>query len=440
MINFLSDKLSSAVNKLSHAKLTPQMIDDILHEVKIAFLDSDVNYTITNQFISSVRDELADEKIVLKRKKYKNKFVMQVMQERMIKILDNQNYKLRIKKKPTFLMFVGLQGCGKTTTVAKIANYYKKKFKSKILVVACDVHRPAASLQLKKLCDSIRVKVLRDTSTMKMTAVEIAEKGVELGKEGKYDIVLFDTAGRTIEDKAMIREIVNLKKIVRPTEMIFVVDAMIGQAILPTAEFFNKRLSLTSAILTKFDSESRSGSAFTLSYQAKIPIVFVGIGEKIHDLEKYHPERIVKQILGLGDLDTFFEKAEKNFSLKATEGVFKQMMSSTMSLDTIIKQMEGFTKMGPLKSIVRLLPGLPKMPVGSEDKFRHHLKILKAISNSATPEERSQPKLLSEMTRKIRILKGSGIKGQDYNKLLKQITQFISHSSQLKELFRNSKK
>ena len=439
MINYLCDKLSGIVSRLQTDKLTESKIEGILHDIKIALLDSDVNYKITIDFIRNVKNEIANDKTVIKHKKYRNQFVLQVLKKRMIEILDNHDYELNYTKKPAFFMFVGLQGGGKTTTVAKIAQYYKNKFNSKILVVACDIHRPAASIQLSKLCKSISVPVIKIEKTKKLSAIEIAKKGINIGIRDKYDLVLFDTAGRTINDKKMITEILRLNKVIKPVESIFVVDAMAGQGILETANFFKEKLNLTSAILTKFDSESRSGSAFTLAYQTKIPIVFVGVGEKVSDLDKYYPKRIVKQILGMGDLETLLEKTEKAFSLEASEGAFKQFMSGTLSLDSMIKQMEGFTKLGPLKSITRMIPGLPKLPQRSEEKMKWQLKIMRSISNSATPEERKTPVLLQEMTRKIRILKGSGVKGNEYNKFLKLFKDFNSHSASIRQLIQNVK-
>lgn len=430
MIDYLSNKLVNVFSKLKSVKqIDEKSLNLITQDIKVAFLESDINYQVTIDFINKIKKDLINIKLE-KGESLKNRILI-AFENEMLSILGNE-YNINYAAKLNYMMILGLQGTGKTTTVSKLANYFTKKHNKKVLVVACDANRPAAFEQLEKLCEQIPVEVFFKAN---MSPIEIVKHSLKYIDESdtKYDIVLFDTAGRTAVDEKLLQELVDLQKLIRPRETILNLDAMAGQSVINTINIFKEKIKINCAILTKFDSEARSGAAFSVSYLAKIPIVFTGVGEKITDLDKFYPDRVVKRIMGYGDLLTLTEKASETFDEKSTKSMIKRMMSGKFDLEDLLKQMEKMKKLGPLKSLIKMVPGMPSISSEQMKTAENKLKIVKVIANSTTLKERRNIALLTVPSRKNRIIKGSGVTQQQYNILLKQIKQMKEQAKQLKQ-------
>ena len=432
MIDYLSEKLKFSFNKLrKNRKPTRTEIEDILSEIKFIFLESDINYDVTIDFIENIKSQLED--LWIKKKETTSNVILSIISKEMIKILGEKVYEINIKNKPTFILLVGLQGAGKTTTIGKLAYHYKNKLKKKVLIVGCDNRRPAAYEQLKKYVKNQEIETFFIVNKIPL---EIAKDGIAKSYEENYDIVLFDSAGRNSIDEELMTEIKDLVDFIKPSETIFIVDSLIGQNVINVVEKFENRIKINSVILTKFDSEARSGSVFSIAYNKKLPIAFVGTGEEINKLDEFYPDRVVSRIMGKGDIKTLIEKTSQHFSYKNSIGYIQKFLSGDFGLDDLIKQIKRFEKIGSLKSIFKLIPGSMKLSDEKHEKIKHKINVLKLISSSATPEERKNIKLLLINTRKIRIIKGSGISSNDYNILIKQIKKFKTEIKGIKNLIK----
>ena len=435
MVDFLAKKLSSTFLKINNTKkFSEKDINIVLREIKFAMLESDVNIRVVRIFLDDVKNEIFKENVIKKINPQNQ--IIAIIQKKLIKILGNNSTEININKKPIYIMIVGLQGSGKTTSCAKIANYYSVKKNKKVLVVGCDVRRPAAAEQLEKLI--LPVKNCDFFYQNKAKVETIVKKSLKICNSEKHDIVIFDTAGRNFSNEEDLNEITKLKKIIKPKEIIFVVDALAGQSIYDTVLKFNNALSLTGVILSKFDSESKSGAAFTIVNSYKLPIYFVGTGERIKDLDLYHPDRLAERILGKGDILTLVEKAKESIDEKSSKKMLNRILNGNFNLNDLIKQLNQIKKIGSIKSILKMMPGGNKIDNSKIEKTKSILNKIKVLSNSMTNNERENISLLTQPKRKSRIIKGSGSSEFNYNLMLKQITEMKKNFKKIREMMKNN--
>ena len=423
----LSEKLNHAFSKIiNRGKLTSLEIKDAMREVKMALLEADVNYLVVKKFISDVSEKaLGDE--VLKSLTPAQQ-VIKIVRDELIALMGSNNQKLEISPKPpTIIMMCGLQGAGKTTMCGKLAVHLKKNGK-KPLLVACDIYRPAAINQLQVVGKQANATVFEKGT---INPVKIAKEGVEFAKKQGYDTVIIDTAGRLHIDEELMKELEEIKEAVSPTEILLTVDAMIGQDSITTAEEFNKRLEISGVILTKLDGDTRGGAALSIKAITGKPIKFCGVGEKLGDLEPFHPDRIAGRILGMGDVLTLIEKAQEAVSEEQARELEKKFRQNKFDFEDYLVQMENLKKMGNINDIIGMIPGLGAKLKGMPKIDEKQLERQKAIIQSMTPYERKNPEVIKASRRK-RIAEGSGTGIQDVNQLLKQLEKSKEMMKQIK--------
>ncbi|ABR31641.1 signal recognition particle [Thermosipho melanesiensis] len=409
MFEGLQEKLSKAFKTLSgKGKITEKNIKEAIKIVKLSLLEADVNYKVVKEFIEDVKKKALGEKVL--RSLTPDQMFIKILRDELIKLMGEKQ-PLKMIHSPSYIMMVGLQGSGKTTSAAKLANLLKKKGRKPYLVAA-DTYRPAAIDQLITLGKKIDVPVYCGDRKHPIKIVEEALKEV---KDSGYDVVIFDTAGRLHIDNEMMNELVEIKEILSPDEILMVVDAMTGQDAVNSAKTFNEKLDVTGFVVTKMDGDARGGVILSIRYVTNKPVKFIGVGEKIEDLEEFYPERIASRILGLGDVLTLIEKAEKELDKEKMKTLGKKMINAEFTLEDFQEQLKEIKKLGSLSKIMELLPGAPKVDI---EQGEREMKITEAIINSMTPEERRNPKILNA-SRKRRIALGSGTTVQDINKLLK---------------------
>lgn len=423
----LSEKLNHAFSKIiNRGKLTSLEIKDAMREVKMALLEADVNYLVVKKFISDVSEKaLGDE--VLKSLTPAQQ-VIKIVRDELIALMGSNNQKLEISPKPpTIIMMCGLQGAGKTTMCGKLAVHLKKNGK-KPLLVACDIYRPAAINQLQVVGKQANATVFEKGT---INPVKIAKEGVEFAKKQGYDTVIIDTAGRLHIDEELMKELEEIKEAVSPTEILLTVDAMIGQDSVTTADEFNKRLEISGVILTKLDGDTRGGAALSIKAITGKPIKFCGVGEKLGDLEPFHPDRIAGRILGMGDVLTLIEKAQEAVSEEQARELEKKFRQNKFDFEDYLVQMENLKKMGNINDIIGMIPGLGAKLKGMPKIDEKQLERQKAIIQSMTPYERKNPEVIKASRRK-RIAEGSGTGIQDVNQLLKQLEKSKEMMKQIK--------
>ena len=415
MLENITEKFSGIMRSLSgKSKNTEKNIEDTIEEIKTALLDADVNLRVVRRFINATAEEAKGER-VLKSVDPGQQFT-KIVYDKMTSFLGDEKKALDLRGPDTqsVILFLGLQGSGKTTSAAKLALKLKNEGK-KPLLVACDLVRPAAVEQLSVLGGNISVPVYKEETK---DAVKVAKNALAFAKKNFYDTVIVDTAGRLQIDEDMMKEIVNIKSAVKPMETILVADSMTGQSAVDVAKEFDEQVGLSGLILTKFDSDTRGGAALSLKTITGKPIFYIGTGEKLEDLEPFYPDRIASRILGMGDIVSLVEKAQALYDEKEAEKLQKKMQSETFSLADMLMQLEQAEKMGPLESMLDMIPGLS----GQIDKDKLDLSLLKrqkAIIQSMTLKERDNFRIIGPPRRK-RIAKGSGTSVGDVNKLLKQ--------------------
>ena len=415
MLENIIEKFSGIMRSLSgKSKITEKNIEDTIEEIKTALLDADVNLRVVRRFINATAEEAKGER-VLKSVDPGQQFT-KIVYDKMTSFLGDEKKALDLRGPDTqsVILFLGLQGSGKTTSAAKLALKLKNEGK-KPLLVACDLVRPAAVEQLSVLGGNISVPVYKEETK---DAVKVAKNALAFAKKNFYDTVIVDTAGRLQIDEDMMKEIVNIKSAVKPMETILVADSMTGQSAVDVAKEFDEQVGLSGLILTKFDSDTRGGAALSLKTITGKPIFYIGTGEKLEDLEPFYPDRIASRILGMGDIVSLVEKAQALYDEKEAEKLQKKMQSETFSLADMLMQLEQAEKMGPLESMLDMIPGLS----GQIDKDKLDLSLLKrqkAIIQSMTLKERDNFRIIGPPRRK-RIAKGSGTSVGDVNKLLKQ--------------------
>jgi signal recognition particle subunit SRP54 len=405
----LQEKLSKAFKTLSgKGKITEKNIKEAIKMVKLSLLEADVNYKVVKEFIAEVTEKATGEEVL--KSLTPDQMFIKILRDELIRVMGEKS-QLSLVHSPSYVMMVGLQGSGKTTSSAKLANLLKKKGKKPFLVAA-DTYRPAAIDQLITLGKKIDVPVFYGD---RKDPVKIVREAIKEVKDSGYNVVIFDTAGRLHIDDEMMNELEEIKDILNPDEILMVVDAMAGQDAVNSAKIFNERLDVTGYVVTKMDGDARGGVILSIRYITNKPIKFIGVGEKIEDLEEFHPERIASRILGLGDVLSLIEKAEQELDKDKMQKLGKKMLNAEFTLEDFQEQLKEIKKLGSLSKIVEMLPGSPKVDINQSEK---ELKIIEAIINSMTPEERRNPKILNA-SRKKRIAKGSGTSVQEVNKLLK---------------------
>ncbi len=431
----LTERINKAFkNIVGKGKLSERNMEDMLKEVRLALLEADVNYKIVKEFLENVKtkaigldvyDTLDPSQMVVK-----------VVHDELVTLLGEEEVPLTYNENNlTTMMMVGLQGTGKTTSIAKIAHYITKKNNRKVLLIAADLIRPAAIDQLKTLGKSIDVEVFSLGSDS--SAINTVKEGLSYAKEQGYDTVLIDTAGRLHIDEELMQELSAIKKIAKADNILLTVDAMTGQDIVQVAKSFHSQLEISGLVLTKFDGDARGGGILSVRKITGVPVQFVGVGEKIDELELFYPTRIADRILGMGDIMTLVEQAQDKMDLKAQEEAAGRMMSGEFTLDDMLLQYEQIAKMGSLGSIMKMIPGFNQYASQlNDDETNQSMKRQKAIIQSMTKRERKDPSVLRASS-KNRIAKGSGVQVQEVNRLINQYEKMKVMMKQMGNLQKN---
>lgn len=419
MFQSLSDKLDGAFKTLKgDHKLTELNIAESVKEIRRALVAADVNYKIAKEFTDKVKEEALGERNVLASVK-PGELMVKIVQDALEELMGGQAVGINISGNPGIILISGLQGSGKTTFSGKLANYLKSSKYKKPLLVAGDVYRPAAIDQLTVLGDQINVPVFKDTDSK--DPVDIALRAIQYAKENSCDVVIIDTAGRLAVDEAMMDEIERVKKAVNPTETLFVVDSMTGQDAVNTAKAFNDRLNFDGVVLTKLDGDTRGGAALSIKYTVGKPIKFVSMGEKLDTLDVFHPDRMAQRILGMGDIVSFVEKAQAQFDEQEAKKLEKKIRKNKFDFNDFLSQLNQIRKMGDLKSLLNMIPGVSKMTKDIDIDDSAFSKV-EAIIFSMTPEERANPDIIN-ISRKKRIARGCGKDLNEINAFMKQFEQ-----------------
>ena len=414
----LAEKLTTAFKNLrSKGKLSEADVKAAMREVRLALLEADVNYKVVKEFTNKVKEKALGEEV--KKSLKPGDVFLKILKDELLELLGDGNSSLDLSSNPSIIMLVGLQGSGKTTTIGKLANLLRKKKGKKPLLIAADVYRPAAIDQLKQLGRELNIEVYEEGQN---DAVKIAENGVNYAKEKGYDLVLIDTAGRLHVDEKLMDELKSINEKVNPSEIILVIDAMIGQDAINVINGFNDKLPLTGTILTKMDGDTKGGVALSARHLTGVPIKFIGTSEKLDGLTEFEPERMVSRILGNGDIMSIIEKAESVIDEKEAMTTAKKMQSGKMDLEDFLSQLRQIKKLGPLENLLKLLPGARKMGLNNISIDPKQFARLEAIISSMTIKERKNPDIIKS-SRKQRIANGSGTSVQEVNKLLNQFDQ-----------------
>jgi len=417
----LSERLNKAMrNVAGKGTLTDANMEDMLKEVRLALLEADVNYKIVKDFLNEIREKARGEEVL--KSVEPGEQLVKIVHDQIVDLLGNQEAGLNFKEEGmTIIMMVGLQGTGKTTSVAKIAKITKMKMGRKPMLIAADVIRPAAIEQLQTLGREIDTEVF--TLGAETSALETVKQGIEHAKEQGYDTVFIDTAGRLHIDEVLMNELKYINAYAQPDEILLTVDAMTGQDIVNVAQAFKEALPLTGLVVTKFDGDSRGGGVLSVKKITEVPVKFVGEGEKIDDMDVFHPDRMADRILGMGDIVSLVEKAKEKIDQEESEKMAERMMNGQFSMDDLLKQFEMIEKMGPLGGIMKMMPGMNQYADMMDDaKTGTAMKQTKAIIQSMTKYERAHPEKIRS-TMKKRIATGSGTTVDSVNKLLNQFSR-----------------
>ena len=436
----LSEKLQDALKKLrGKGKLNEKDIKEAMREVKLALLEADVNFKVVKSFISKVSEKCVGEEVL--GSLTPGQQVIKIVNDELTELMGTAESKISYADAgPTVIMLVGLQGAGKTTMCGKLALSLRKKNK-KPLLVACDVYRPAAIKQLEVVGKSIDIPVF--TMGDKISPVDIAKAGIKSARENGNNIVIIDTAGRLHIDETLMAELQDIKSGVKPNEILLVVDSMTGQDAVNVAETFNNSLDISGVILTKLDGDTRGGAALSIRSMTQKPIKFVGVGEKMSDLEVFYPDRMSSRILGMGDVLSLIEKAQAAIDTEDAEALSKKMLTSDFNYEDYLMAMEQMNKLGPINKVLEMIPGMNSKQLEGVDLEAGEKQMArsKAIIQSMTSKERRNPQLVSSSSsRKKRIANGSGTSIQELNKLLKGFEAMRKQMKQFKGLTQNMKK
>ena len=418
MFNSLQDKLDKALQNIQgRGKITEINVAETVKEIRRALVDADVNYKVAKDLTKRVQDKALGQNVLTSITP--GQLMTKIVHDELVELMGTTQEGINLSDKPTIILIAGLQGSGKTTFSGKLANYLKQKRSKNPLLVACDVYRPAAIDQLTVLADQVGVAIYKEIENK--NPVEISQNAIQFAKENKHDVVIIDTAGRLAIDEAMMNEIRNVHQAVKPTETLFVVDAMTGQDAVNTALAFNHVLDYNGVVLTKLDGDTRGGAALTVRSVVNKPIKFISTGEKMEALDLFYPERMADRILGMGDVVSLVERAQEQFDEEEAKKLHKKIAKNEFGFDDFLTQINQIKKMGNMKDLMGMLPGVGKAIKDvdiNDDAFKH----IEAIIYSMTPEERRKPSVI-DMNRKKRIAKGAGRKLEDVNALMKQFEQ-----------------
>ena len=422
----LSEKLQAFTKKLrGKARITESELNEMLREVKLALLEADVNYKVVKEFINTIHDKALGQDVL--KSLTPGQQVVKIVKDELIELLGGTDSKIAFTPNPpTIIMLVGLQGSGKTTTAGKLANLLRKQGKSPLLV-ACDVYRPAAIKQLQVVGAQLNIPVYANDN--EKNVVKIAKQAKEIAISKLNDVVILDTAGRLQIDENLMQELKDLKSNIKPHEILLVVDAMTGQEAVNIAQKFNEDLGIDGVVLTKLDGDMRGGAAISVKKVTGKPIKFAGTGEKLNEIEEFHPDRMASRILGMGDVLSIIEQAEVAFDKEEAEKLEKKLRKNKeLDLNDYLAQLKQVKKMGSFSSILKMIPGMSKYNINVDDK---EFNRIEAIISSMTNEERENPKLLNA-SRRIRIANGSGTQVQDINKFMKSFEMTQSMMKKMK--------
>ena len=415
MFENLSDRLQGVIHKIKgYGKITEDNIQEMMREIRLSLLEADVNYKVVKEFTNTVKEKALGMDVNVKLSP--GEAFVKIIKDELTELLGGDSVPLETSKSPTITMLVGLQGSGKTTTIGKLANFLRKNYKKKPLLVACDVYRPAAIDQLITIGKELNIEVY---SEGKKDPIEITRNALNYAKENGFDYILIDTAGRLQIDEKLMQELQNIVKEVHPDETLLVIDSMMGQDAINVINGFHEQLSLTGVILTKLDGDTRGGVALSVRHLTHIPIKFVGVSEKMDGLSEFHPDRMASRILGMGDILSIVEKVSSEIDEKDAENMVKKMTKGNFDLEDFLSQLKQVKKLGPLENIIKLLPGAKKMGLNNVKIDPKKMAHTEAIVLSMTPYERKHPEIL-KASRKQRIAKGSGTSVTEVNQLLKQ--------------------
>ncbi len=415
MFDNLNSKLERAFKLLKgQGKITEINVSETIKEIRKALLDADVNYKVAKQFTDTVKEKALGQNVLTAISP--GQLMVKITQQELTALMGGETAEIKLTGSPTVILMSGLQGSGKTTFSGKLANYLKTKRSKKPLLVACDIYRPAAIKQLQVLGEQIGVDVYADPENK--DAVSIAKKAIEFAKDNGNTVVIIDTAGRLAIDEVMMKEIAAVKNAVNPHEILFVVDAMTGQDAVNTAKAFNDTLNFDGVVLTKLDGDTRGGAALSIKSVVNKPIKFVGTGEKMEAMDVFHPSRMADRILGMGDVVTLVERAEEQFDAEEARKLQKKIAKNQFSFNDFLSQLQQIKKMGNIKDLVGMIPGVGKA-VKNMDIDENAFVGIESIISSMTPSERENPELLNGK-RRDRIAKGSGRSTQEVNRLVKQ--------------------
>ena len=418
MFENLSDRLQGIAHKIKgYGKITEDNISEMMREIRLSLLEADVNYKVVKEFTNTVKEKALGTEVA--NSISPGDLFVKIVRDELQNLLGGENVPIKTDGNPTITMLVGLQGSGKTTTIGKLANLLRKKYKKKPLLVACDVYRPAAIDQLIQIGKELNIEVY---SEGKGNPVYIANNGVNYAKNNGFDYVLIDTAGRLHIDNELMDELENIVREVNPHEILLIIDAMMGQDAINVITGFNDKLSLTGVIVTKLDGDTRGGVALSVRHLTNIPIKYIGISEKMDGLTEFYPDRMANRIIGMGDVISLVEKVQNEIDEKEAEKLAKKMKKGNFDLEDFLSQLNQIKKLGPLENLIKLIPGAKKMGLNNVNIDPKQMKHIEAIILSMTKEERQNPNIL-KASRKQRIAKGSGRTVTEVNALLNQFEQ-----------------
>ena len=430
MFDNLSDKLERAFKVLKgQGQITEINVAETVKEIRRALVDADVNYKTAKEFTTTIKEKALGQNVLSAISP--GQLMIKITNEELTKLMGSENVELDITGKPAVILMAGLQGSGKTTHTGKLAKYLTEKKNKKVLLVACDVYRPAAIDQLHVLGDQLGIEVYSNKE--EKNPVKIAEAAIEHAKTAGFNTIIVDTAGRLAVDEKMMAEIEEIKKAINPQEILFVVDSMTGQDAVNTAKTFNERLDFTGVILTKLDGDTRGGAAISIKSVVNKPIKFIGTGEKMDALDVFHPSRMADRILGMGDVVSLVEKVQQQFDEEEAKKLQAKIAKNKFDFNDFLGQLQQIKKMGNVKDLMGMIPGVGKQ-IKDADIDENAFKGIEAIILSMTPHERENPTVLNG-TRKQRLAKGSGQSIQEVNKLLKQFKE----TSKMMQMMNNKK-
>lgn len=426
----LQDRLQSIFKKISgQGKLTEANMDDMLKEIRIALLEADVNFKVVKHFVNDVKEKAIGQKVISSLTA--SQMVVKIVKDELVELFGEETKPLNFASSGiSTILMCGLNGSGKTTTSAKLAKLLKKQGKNPLLVAA-DIYRPAAREQLKTLAKSIDVECFTIENE---SAENIVVKALEYAKEKNNKVVIIDTAGRLQIDEQLMQELVNITNIVNINERLLVIDAMSGQDSVNVANAFNEKVKITGMVMSKLDSDARGGAALSIKYLTGIPIKFITTGEKVDDIEVFHPDRMADRIIGMGDILTLVENVQDKIDEQEAKRQAKKMMQGKYDLEDMLASMEQINKMGSLSKLMKFIPGMPKISEDDMSKGEKELKRVKAVIQSMTKEERRHPEIL-KASRKIRIAKGCAMEVSDVNQVLKKYDQMKEMMKQMKNKY-----